>query len=286
MLLISIFQLACQNINLTLWFNYHQRFKGFKMKNIILAFLLIVSTKLLSQTEKFFQINGVERKAIFYEPQVKKDKLPVVFVFHGHGGNAKYASKNLNFHENFPEALVIYMQGIPGVTNSIVDKEGKYNGWQMNPDELQNRDINFFDEVYSQISKNYNIDFDRIYAVGHSNGSRFVNVLWKMRPEKFAAFITVAGPGGFWLKGAPQKSVWISFGQNDEIVPYKVQKFSSKQYLKAFKADENSAQTNGEITTYKTSENKEIIIEDRNAGHEFPKSSIPKMVEFLKRNHR
>ena len=127
---------------------------------------------------------------------------------------------------------------------------------------------------------------DRIYAVGHSNGSRFVNVLWKMRPEKFAAFITVAGPGGFWLKGAPQKSVWISFGQNDEIVPYKIQKFSSKQYLKAFKADENSAQTNGEITTYKTSENKEIIIEDRNAGHEFPKSSIPKMVEFLKRNHR
>ena len=53
-----------------------------------------------------------------------------------------------------------------------------------------------------------------------------------------------------------------------------------------FKADENSAQTNGEITYYKTSENKEIIIEDRNAGHEFPQNSIPKMVEFLKRNHR
>ena len=87
------------------------------MKNIILAFLLIFSTKIFSQTEKFFQINGVERKAIFYEPQIKKDKLPVVFVFHGHGGNAKYASKNLNFHENFPEALVIYMQGIPGAVS-------------------------------------------------------------------------------------------------------------------------------------------------------------------------
>ena len=181
------------------------------MKNTIIAFLLIFSTKLFAQTEKFYQINGVERKALFFEPKINSEKIPVVFVFHGHGGNAKHASRNLNFHQNFPEALVIYMQGIPGVTNSIVDKEGKYNGWQMNPDELQNRDVKFFDEVFSQISKNYNLDFDRIYAVGHSNGSRFVNVLWKMRPEKFAAFVTVAGPGGNWLKSAPQKSVWISF---------------------------------------------------------------------------
>ena len=256
------------------------------MKNTILFFLLIISIKNFSQTEKFYTIEGTERKAIFYEPKIKNEKTPVVFVFHGHGGNANYTSKNLNFHDNFKEALVIYMQGIPGVTNSIVDKEGKYNGWQMNPDELENRDIKFFDVVFSEISKNKNLDFNRVYAVGHSNGSRFVNVLWKMRSEKFAALITVAGPGGFWLRDAPQKSVWISFGKEDKIVPYKIQKFSAKQYLKAFKADESSAQTEGEITFYKTSENKEIIIEDRNAGHEFPKSSIPKMVEFLKRNHR
>lgn len=255
------------------------------MKNIIVAFLLIFSAKAFSQIEKFYQINGVERKSIFFEPKIKSDKILVVFVFHGHGGNAKYASKNLNFHENFPEALVIYMQGIPGV-KGIKDDEGLKNGWQKNPDELENRDINFFDEVYSQISKNYKIDLDRVYAIGHSNGSRFVNVLWKMRPEKFAAFITVAGPGGIWLKDAPQKSVWISFGKNDELVDYQMQKNVSNLYLKVFKADKNSAKTDGEITTYKTSENKEIIVENRNAGHEFPKNSIPKMVEFLKRNHR
>jgi hypothetical protein len=45
------------------------------------------------------------------------------------------------------------MQGIPGVTNSIVDKEGKYNGWQMNPDELENRDVKFFDEVFLKFLK-------------------------------------------------------------------------------------------------------------------------------------
>lgn len=256
------------------------------MKNIIIILLLIINVKIFSQVEKFYTIDNVERKALFFEPKIKSEKTPVVFVFHGHGGNAKHASKSLDFHTQYPEALVIYMQGIPGVTNSIVDKDGKYNGWQINPGELNDRDIKFFDEVFSQIQKNYTINKDKIFAVGHSNGSRFVNVLWKMRGENFAAFITVAGPGGIWLQGAPQKSVWISFGKNDKIVNYKMQKLVSKKYLKVFDADENSGKTKGEITSYRTSKNKEIIIEDRDAGHEFPQNSIPEMIEFLKRNHR
>ena len=35
------------------------------------------------------QIEGIERKAIFYEPKIKSEKTPVVFIFHGHGGAAK-----------------------------------------------------------------------------------------------------------------------------------------------------------------------------------------------------
>ena len=69
------------------------------MKNTIIVFLLIFSTKLFAQTEKFYQINGVERKAIFFEPKINSEKFPVVFVFHGHGGNAKHASRNVNFHQ-------------------------------------------------------------------------------------------------------------------------------------------------------------------------------------------
>lgn len=255
------------------------------MKKLTLILLILLSQIFFSQTEKTFLVENVSRKALFFEPKIKSEKTPVVFIFHGHGGNARHASKTLNFHANFPEALIIYMQGIPGV-KGITDNDGDKNGWQKNPDELENRDVKFFDEVISQISKNYNIDCDRIYAVGHSNGSRFVNVLWKMRPEKLAAFVTVAGPGGIWLRDASQKSAWISFGQNDKIVNYQIQKLASEQYLKIFKADKKSVKIEGETSIYKTSENKEIIIEDRNAGHEFPQNSIPKMVEFLKRNKR
>lgn len=256
------------------------------MKKFILLLLLFLSFEGFSQTEKNYTIEGTERKILLFEPKEKNKKIPVVFVFHGHGGNAKHASKTLNFHDSFPEALVIYLQGIPGVTNSIVDKEGLYNGWQMNPGELNDRDIKFFDEVFADVQKNYEINKDRIYAVGHSNGSRFVNVLWKTRGEEFAAFITVAGPGGMWMRDAVQKPVWISFGKEDKIVPYKLQKMASNLYLRFLKADTASAKTDDEITTYKDSKNQEIIIEDRNSGHEFPQNSIPKMVEFLKRCHR
>ena len=40
---------------------------------------------------------------------------------------------------------------------------------------------------------------------------------------------------------------------------------------------------NDEITVYRNQNNHEIIIEDRNGGHEFPQNSIPKMIVFLKK---
>lgn len=252
------------------------------MKNTLLLLLTLIFGIVSSQTEETFTIDGLERKALFFEPTQKSNQTPVVFVFHGHYGTAKHASRNLAIHEYFPEALVIYMQGIPGVKNAKVDKEGKYNGWQMNPGDLNDRDIKFFDEVLNFIKNKKKLK--SIYAIGHSNGSRFVNVLWKMRGESFSAFVTVAGPGGLWMKDALPKPVWISYGKEDEIVPYRMQKLASKMYLNLFKANENPTKTEGEISIYKNDTQQEIIIEDRNGGHEFPKNSIPKMIEFLKRN--
>lgn len=256
------------------------------MKSFFALWLLVLGNIVSAQAVHYFTVNRVERKAIFFEPKKPQPKTPVVFVFHGHGGNAQHASSHINFHAFYPEALDVYMQGMPGVNISLLDKEGKYNGWQMNPNDLGNRDVLFFDEVLQFISQQGTADLERIYAVGHSNGSRFVNVLWLMRPNVFAAFVTVAGPGGFWMKNAPQKSVWISFGNQDKIVPSRVQQFFAKQYLKYFKASEGTHTIDAEVSSYQTSEKKEIIIEERNAGHEFPQSSIPKMVAFLKRNLR
>jgi polyhydroxybutyrate depolymerase len=253
------------------------------MKNlIILIAVLLFSTTYFAQNEQTFDIDGVKRTAVIHQG-TKKDKKPVVFVFHGHGGNVRNAQQKLNFHDNWKEALVVYMQGIPGVVG-ILDKNGDKNGWQKNPAEMNDRDVKFFDEVLKQISRDYKIDNKQIYAVGHSNGARFVNVLWAMRGEKFAAFCSVSAQGGEMIKDALPKSIWMSMGEKDPLVSASWQKLTIPIIQKILKTDADKGETKGDLTTYKGTNNTEFVVEIRNGGHEFPTESIPNIVDFFKRN--
>lgn len=254
------------------------------MKKLFILFAIILLTSCsFAQSERTFDVEGTRRTAVIYEGEAKRKKSPVVFVFHGHGGNARYAERRLNFHDAWKEAVVVYMQGIPGVVG-IIDREGRQNGWQKNPGELDDRDVEFFDVVLKQLSKDYKIDDKRIYAVGHSNGARFVNVLWAMRGEKFAAFCSVAAQGGLMIRDAVPRSIWMSMGENDRIVPAEGQKLSIPVVQKILKVDASKGVIDGDITTYKGTDKTELVVEIRDAGHEFPQESIPKIVEFFKRN--
>jgi polyhydroxybutyrate depolymerase len=254
------------------------------MRNLLSAiFVLLLSLTVFSQKDLNIEINGVKRFAIVHEGEAKSRKSPVVFVFHGHGGNARFAERRLNFHDEWKEALVVYMQGIPGVVG-ITDDAGTKNGWQKNPGELGDRDLKFFDEVLKLLIKDYKVDETRIYAVGHSNGARFVNVLWAERGDKFAAFCSVAAQGGLMIRNAVPRSIWMSIGESDPLVPARGQKLSIPIVQKLLKVDSEKGETKGEITTYKGIGGTELVTEIRNAGHEFPVASIPKMVEFFKRN--
>ena len=256
------------------------------MKRLIVVlaiFLFTVSS--FAQKDLNFEIEGARRRAVVYEGDAKRQKSPVVFVFHGHGGNAQIAQRRLNFHGAWREALVVYMEGIPGV-KGITDEAGALNGWQKNPGELADRDVKFFDEVLKRLAKDYKTDKNRIYAVGHSNGARFVNVLWAMRAEKLAALCSVAAQGGLMIRDAPPRSIWMCIGERDPIVPARGQKLSVEVVKKVLKVDEKSAKTDGEITTYRGTKETELVVELRDAGHEFPQSSIPKIVEFFKRHEK
>src|SRR6478672_3764464 len=51
-------------------------------------------------------------------------KVPLVFDFHGHGGKDRHAARSHRLHEAWPEAVVVYMQGL-NTPGKLTDPEGK-----------------------------------------------------------------------------------------------------------------------------------------------------------------
>lgn len=52
---------------------------------------------------------------------------PVVLL--GHHGGSRQASRSFQMHSEWPEAIVVYMQGLP-TPGQWTDPDGKKPGWQ------------------------------------------------------------------------------------------------------------------------------------------------------------
>src|SRR4051812_12866992 len=59
-----------------------------------------------------WKVDDVTREALLYIPQQVDTKAPVIFAFHGHGGSMRQAASSFGYHQLWPEALVVYMQGL------------------------------------------------------------------------------------------------------------------------------------------------------------------------------
>jgi len=64
---------------------------------------------------------------------------PLLVFFHGHGGNARAAAQRIHFRDEWPEAIVVYPQGLP--TASPIDPGGRLPGWQRQAGENADRDL-------------------------------------------------------------------------------------------------------------------------------------------------
>lgn len=231
---------------------------------------------------KQYSVDGLSRKAIIYEPTVKSDKTPVIFVFHGHGGNATLVSRKINIQDYYKDALVIFMEGLPGREVPGLDPKGRMNGWQIFTDDLGKRDVHFFDAIFSDIHKNYTVDDGRIYLIGHSNGARFVNVLWKERGNRLTAICSASGQGGDLIIGAVPISVWMSMGKNDKVVNFESQE-RSIPIVKSNLGITDNGKTDADKTIFSGKNKTELVLQQSNAGHQFPKESLPDIAEFFKK---
>ena len=99
-----------------------------------------------------WEVDGVQREALVYAPSKKSDgKAPLVSTG---GGTARHAGRTHHFHETWPEAIVVYMQGL-NTPGKLTDPEGKKSGWQSGPGDQRDRDLKFFDAVLASMKTTY-----------------------------------------------------------------------------------------------------------------------------------
>jgi polyhydroxybutyrate depolymerase len=237
--------------------------------------------------QQTFNVDGVERTALVF-PNSKPAPAPgapLLLCFHGHGGRVEGTARRWDYQSLWPEAVVVYLQGLPGVVG-IVDPEGKQPGWQKNPGEQNDRDVKFVDVALEELQRKYRIDPKRVYAAGHSNGARFAMVLWNMRGEKFAAFCSAAAQGGLMIRDAVPRSLFALAGEKDPLVPYDGQVRAIEVARAVLKADPSKAVTKGYAKLEPGVNGTELATYLHPGGHEFSKEAMPLVVEFFKRQVR
>ena len=159
-----------------------------------------------------WQVDGVTREAIVYAPASSPEEgAPLVLAFHGFGDNAQNFQFT-NLHVAWPEAVVVYFQG-------LVTRRG-LPGWQVERGVRDDRDLRLVDVALRSLRETHDVDDDRVYATGYSNGGMFAYLLWAERPEVFAAYAPVAARLRPSVRPTEARPVLHVAGERDRVVSF------------------------------------------------------------------
>lgn len=219
----------------------------------LLYILFIVSIPLFSMTQQTINysiiVDAVQREFILYVPASYNGtaSVPLVFSFHGLGGNAQAQMEDHDFRPVADTAgfIVAHPLGEPVI--------GPVRGWNFGNPSLPD-DVLFTSEMIDTIATDFNINLDRVYACGMSYGGFFSVFLAGQLSDRIATIASVAGtilnnvPDSLISPNRPIASLEIH-GTNDNNVPYNGSQASkSVQYVLDLFVDHNNCDTIPSIT--------------------------------------
>lgn len=164
---------------------------------------------------------GLDRDYIVYVPESYQPETPspLLFVYHGFGGNNESLMNYTGFNEiadqeNF---IVVYPQG----SNFLGTPHWNVGGWTVGSTA---DDVAFTSFLINIVTENYTINSDRIYATGMSNGGFMSFLLACQMSTQFAAVASVTGSmtPETLNECSPTRAVPVLqiHGTNDVVVPY------------------------------------------------------------------
>ena len=171
------------------------------MKNILLKLLVILSfgscnenapndnidsngyslsNKTILIEQSLDNNNLITRPVIMQTPNVidTSKSYPIVFAFHGRGGNNNSWVNHLINYTNSGEFIGIYPQGY-------------LESWNLGPEPSNANDVEFINLIVDELQNYDNLNFDKMYAIGTSNGSGMVNKL-AIETNHFKAIAPIA----------------------------------------------------------------------------------------------
>ena len=227
-------------------------------------------------------VDGVAREGLVYAPT--KDSSggpPIVFGFHGHGGSMQNAARSFGIHDLWPEAVVVYLQGLP-TPGRLTDPEGKKAGWQAGPGDQGDRDLKLFDAVLAAMKEKYKIDEKRVYATGHSNGGGFTYLLWASRPDVFAAIAPSAAAGARPQKDTKPCPTLHLAGEKDPLVKFEMQ-MRAVAAIRSFNGcEEQGKDWDKGCTLYASSKDAPVVTFIHPGTHQYPAEGPALIVKFFK----
>jgi polyhydroxybutyrate depolymerase len=144
--------------------------------------------------------------------------VPVMLNFHGYGGTASNHMNNADMRtladsENF---ILVYPQG------TCLDGNPYWNASLPSADNKSPvDDFGFIEALIDELSMNYNIDLERVYACGYSNGAMLSYGLACHKGDLIAAIGSVSGTMLDTDCTTSHPTALINIhGTNDDILPY------------------------------------------------------------------
>ena len=139
--------------------------------------------------------NDVSREYIVYIPAnySESSSVPLMLNFHGYSSNATFHMTFINDMTPIADTagfIAIYPMGLPLPASTNNYKHWNVGSWT---ESSISDDIGFTEAIIDSIAKDYNIDLDRVYSCGYSNGGYFSFELACQLSDKIAAIGAVAG---------------------------------------------------------------------------------------------
>lgn len=192
------------------------------LRNAVSLFLLLLTNTITAQTvvTGTIQSGGLTREYRLYRPAAYTGNTPVPLILNLHG----YGSNNLEqeFYGDFrgiadtANFLIVH-------PNGTIDNQGK-RFWNTFGTGSTVDDTGFIGDLLDALESQYNIDPNRIYSTGMSNGGFMSYTLACELNERIAAIASVTGSmiGPNLAACNPQRPVPVMeiHGTADNTVPY------------------------------------------------------------------